>query len=53
MSEKWGNMDRNMVGIHMGRILVEYGCNIQPWTIDYIRLPFLGVKWPFSKGRGR
>ena len=26
---------------------------VQPWTIDYIQLPFLGVKWPFSKGRGR
>ena len=27
---------------------------LQPWTIDYIRLPFLGVKWPlpFSNGRG-
>ena len=25
--------------------------HIQPWTNDYIRLPFYGVKWPFSKGR--
>ena len=25
--------------------------DVQPWTIDYIRLPFSGVKWPFSKGR--
>ena len=24
--------------------------NIQPWTNDYIRLPFYGVKWPFSIG---
>ena len=26
--------------------------HIQPWTKVFVRLPFLGVKWPFSKGRG-
>ena len=44
----------NMAGIQSLVLKNVVHCSkessIQPWTNDCIRLPFFGVKWPFSEG---